>query len=223
MKIKFSAAIIACAALISSFPAAASENMVKLNAENCFVTQGEEVCVSFRVSSNDGFSGFSAVITYDPEILDFRSAKPGAMLSGASFYCTDTAPGKLSIVWADSADRKISTKLMCIYFDAQEDAGDMTSPIKISSIDMANSKHERCEVEADTSFVMVTEDVLTGDVDRNGSVGLTDLVRLCRYLADPSDCPLSNTAYANGDVNGDSWISGSDCVELLKTVSGGGV
>ncbi len=223
MKIKLSAAIIACAAVISSFPAAAAESTIKLSAENCLVTQGEEVCVSFSVSSNKGFSGFSAEITYDPAILDFRSAKPGAMLSGASFYCTDTAPGKLSIVWADSKDRTISTKLISIYFDAVEDAGDMTSPVKISAIDMANSKHERCEVKADTPFVMVTEDVLTGDVDRNGSVGLTDLVRLCRYAADPSDCPLSNTAYANGDINEDGFVTGADCVQLLKTVSGGGV
>ena len=223
MKIKLSAIIIACAAVISSFPAAAAENTVKLSAENCLAIHGEEVCVSFGVSSNNGFSGFSAEITYDPAILDFRSAKPGAMLSGASFYCTNTAPGKLSVVWADSKDRTISTRLMCIYFDALENAGDMTSPVKISAIDMADSKHKRCEVKADTPLVMVTEDVQTGDVDRNGSVGLTDLVRLCRYIADPSSCPLSNTAYANGDVTGDSRISGADCVQLLKTVSGGGV
>ncbi len=63
------------------------------------------------------------------------------------------------------------------------------------------------------------EKLLPGDVDCSGTVDVTDVVLLSRYLAEDGEAVISNTGKQNAEVDGTAGLSNDDSTLILKFIA----
>lgn len=57
---------------------------------------------------------------------------------------------------------------------------------------------------------------ILGDADNNGSVGISDIIAISKYNANPKSYPLSLQEFVNADVNHDNKVDSLDLSRLLE-------
>ncbi len=210
------------------------------------VTAGETFTVTVEMSNNPGIWSTKIFLYFDPELVcesvqtgdvfpagsmtlandlnrscannkvaraafDSRNIAPQDYNSACVFFCNDDpnmdndANGTLA-VFTMRAPSEPGTYVIGV-LDALGDVIDCNdTDIYFSYV------NSTIEVEASSQ-------VLIGDVDGDGAVGLKDLTLLKKYKAGSVD--ITNIVAENSDIDGDGTISLKDIPALRKLIAGG--
>ena len=186
---------------------------------------GEEITVELNIDVNPGIASMLLEIEYDRHSLEFISAENGEIFSNESFLAPENTSADAKILlWQNSTiTDNISTtgRLAVLRFKIKENAQPGETMINIicdcdknQVIDIWGAS---VEAELDAAAVNIRE-FTYGDVDNDGSVGITDVLLLRRYLAKWNGYNLAETRAA--DLDGDETVTLRDVTILERHIAG---
>lgn len=158
--------------------------------------QGNQICVTWSTGLTD----------YD------------YWLSGEGVFCTVTGTVKTSAAAGAQADFSI----VPIDREAYPNLGVNNDKILVGYVDSSDQTISR-DFSVTDGYVKVAggSSALYGDVDCNGSVSISDVVLLARYVSQDATCPtLSKLGIANADCSYDELIDANDISTIARYLAG---
>lgn len=101
----------------------ASDVPNRIYADTVTVEAGEQVTVPVKIENNDGFMGFSVIVTYDPEVFTPVSVSKGSMLSGMFNDSVETSTdNSFKVVFTGTGDVVSDGVIFNAVFDVSDSA-----------------------------------------------------------------------------------------------------
>ena len=170
---------------------------------------GEQFTVTVSLEDNPGIAGLELKLDYDTTALTLDSVTNGDLFSGFE--------SSRQIIFDESENVTGNGLLMTLTFTVNDGAEDGEYAIGITVRDTTDVDLHDVPVTVEAGAVEVYSTVY-GDVDGNGTIGVSDVVTLRRYLASYDD--TTGTGNVNigpgADVNGDGAVSIKDVVLLRR-------
>jgi uncharacterized repeat protein (TIGR02543 family) len=200
---------------------AADEDSLQLVVTDGTARAGDTVTVSVQAKNNPGIKGISAAVNYDSTVLQLVSAT-GKISSGT--WMIDTIADDGIILWYSTDAFTADSDIVTLTFRVAADAAPGKSTVSLSfgdwdSVSDANgSDIEHFSVVSGTIEII---DRTPGDVNNDGKVNISDVVRLAEYVkARGSDVTVVS---GSTDINNDGKVNISDVVRLAEYVKARGV
>ena len=184
--------------------------------------EGDIVTVPVRLDGASLVAGGDLTITYDPEILTFREARNGELISSGGYVAVANivAPGRLLVSVAGSqALTTESGTFVDLEFQAREYRANAanTSELRFSRGSLTNETGELISARCvNGSFALSVGE--PGDVNQDGSVTSADAILALRFAV--ALIALDEVQQALADVNGDGRINAGDAVLILRKAVG---
>ena len=214
---KLTALIAAAVMLISMFavcvlPASAAATMTVTAAGT--VTPGKTVTVNVALGANSGVMGATLEIAYDTDALALKSVANGNLFSnfvGVDESTAQANPFRVSVV--NNKNVTAAGNVVVLTFNVLNDADEGNYNVTVKTVKAANSNEEVISIADAVGTVTVEKSaVLRGDVNGDGNVSLSDVLRLMKHLNGANVVIVE----ANADVNGSNSINLADVLALLK-------
>ena len=195
-----------------------SENMtgrMQVSVESKSASSGDTIDVAIKIDNNPGIAMTQFQITYDTSlILD-------SVIAGDIFSTSDYIPGVIEMnpytlmFYSTKADLTENGTLATLKFHIAEDVVEgSTFSINIGGIS-CNIDENKVGIKFTNGRITI-EDVIFGDVNRDGAVNGLDVLRLGKYLTGWN----VEVDLAAADVNGDGEVNGLDQLRLAKYCAG---
>lgn len=105
------------------FNAFASNITNKVYAETVSVEAGEQVTIPIKIENNDGFMGFSIIVTYDADVFTPISVSKGSMLTGMfNDSIATSTDNSFKVVFTGTSDVMADGTMFNIVFNVAENA-----------------------------------------------------------------------------------------------------
>ena len=184
---------------------------------------GSTVTLDITIQDNPGILGMTLVVNYDESAAKLIAVENGDSLPGMTF----TTPMKLStgckLPWdaesvkpediQDGTIARLTFEVLPTVANGSSIAVELThDPGAIIDNDMHPLT---VNIENGTIHVM---DYTPGDLNDDGIINTTDVVRLRRYIAGGYGISINEAA---GDVNADGILNTTDVVKIRRFVAGG--
>jgi len=214
---KWTALIAAVVMLISLFavcviPANAAAALTVT--PNGAVAPGKDVVVNVALGANSNIMGATFEITYDSDVMRLKTAANGNLFStfvGVDESTADANPFRVSVV--NSKDVTAAGNAVVLTFTVLSAAEAGNYNVTVKTVKAANSAEEEIVIADAIGTVEVEASaVMLGDVNGDGKVSLSDVLRLMKFL-NGSDVTIVE---ANSDINGKGGITLADVLGLLK-------
>ena len=201
---------------------AAGNTTPTIKASSTSALAGGTVSLDISIANNPGILGATLTLSYD-EGLILQSVKSGDAFGALTF----TKPGKFTspcnFVWDAQeldADEIKDGVILTLTFEVSDSvvAGKMLN-VRLSCKDSDISDVNLHSVHVDTVNGGVSViDYIPGDVDSDGVVNTTDVIKLRRYLAGGYDLTINEPA---GNVNRDQYRNTTDVIWMRRFLAGG--
>ena len=176
--------------------------------ESKLAAAGKTVRLEVVLQNNPGIQGLIAQLRYDESVMTLVSVENGVVLG-------DLDQGR-NLLWAADSDVMADGVLCVLEFQIAENAPMGYYPVSLVLEEAANENDEPVALHMVYANVQIL-DVLYGDVNGDGQISLTDVLRLRRYLANRDENGNCDVVVDKGaDVNGDGDIDLIDVLRLRK-------
>lgn len=189
------------------------------------VAGGSDLQLEFGVKSvKDSVYAMDVTMSYDPELLEFKTA--ASMKSGVQLLETSNdTPGKLRfLVVSEGADNAVTgnMQLLSLDFRAKSVTGDVESAIRIDKVTVADDEGKESDTAVSSHLIKITaedqEPVISGDVNKDGKVSIGDLaIVAANYGKDSNSADWAQAKRA--DVNKDGVIDLEDLALVARKVA----
>ena len=176
--------------------------------ESKLAAAGKTVRLEVVLQNNPGIQGLIAQLRYDESVMTLVSVENGVVLG-------DLDQGR-NLLWTADSDVMADGVLCVLEFQIAENAPMGYYPVSLVLEEAANENDEPVALHMVYANVQIL-DVLYGDVNGDGQISLTDVLRLRRYLANRDENGNCDVVVDKGaDVNGDGDIDLIDVLRLRK-------
>ncbi|MBR6784847.1 MAG: hypothetical protein IKM25_01190 [Clostridia bacterium] len=162
---KKSTAILLSALILVSVACIAFASNVsnRIYADSVTVEAGEQITVPVKIENNDGFMGFSVIVTYDVDVFTPVSVSKGSMLSGMFDDSIETSTdNSFKVVFTGTSDVETDGILFNVVFDVADGAsGEYDIELSYSQQDTFKEGWENAEFNCEVAKVIVTVDGTT--------------------------------------------------------------
>jgi hypothetical protein len=200
--------------------ATAETSSLQLGVTNAAAKAGGTVTVSVQVKNNPGIKGISAVVDYDSTVLQLVSAS-GKISTGT--WEIDTIAADNAVLWYSDTAFTADGDIMTLTFRVKDSAKAGTTAVSLkfgawdSVSDVNGNDIEGFSVVAGTVTI---GDRTPGDVNGDGKVNISDVVRLAEYVK--ARGTGVQVVSGSTDINGDGKVNISDVVRLAEYVKARG-
>ena len=180
------------------------------------VNPGDEVVVNVALGANSGVMGATFEITYDSSALTLKSVANGFLFS--NFVGIDEAaptanPFRVSVV--NGSNVTAAGNVFVLTFTVSSAAAAGNYNVTVKTVKAGNYNEEAISIADATGTVKVEKKAtagLLGDVNGDGKVSLSDVLRLIKYVNGSNVVIVEE----NSNVNGKGGINLADVLALLK-------
>ena len=176
---------------------------------------GETVDVTVELENNPGIAVIGFDVNYDTNALALKAITAG------NIFADTEVDGNLEKVpftfnaYTGKANKTDSGILVTLQFEIKENCEEKTYPIEVTAVEALNIDEEDV-LFAVSSGAVTVRNVIPGDVNGDGKVARSDLLRLAKYFAGHS----VEIDQAAADVTGDGKIARADLLRLAKYFAG---
>ncbi len=174
---------------------------------------GKTIEVPVTVSDNPGIAIIGFRVEYNTSVMTLKSIKNGDMFTECDGNVNATPFVFNAYTGKENATN--NGKLVTLVFEIKADAVDGNYDIKVSECEAYNIDEKEVSVKAVNGSINVIS-IAYGDVNSDGKVDRSDLLRLAKYFSG-HDVEINMIA---ADVNGDDKVDRSDLLRLAKYFSG---
>lgn len=218
----FLSLIMLCLSFSSAFAIAENINTENNNPEFVISSNkavlGKTFNVEVRVNNNPGITALQLNVNYDADYLSLKSVEHCSLFSNPS-TCSESYSSPFIISWfsQQSLDENENGTLTILTFSVNDTAktGDTKITLSYDEDNVFNSKFENVKFDTIDSTVSIS-DCLPGDVNRDDTINMKDLVLLQKYL-NRQDVQVDSKA---ADVFFDNSLNMKDVVLLQKYLNG---
>lgn len=178
---------------------------------------GETVSIPITVKQNAGIAAYRFQVSYDTSILTFISAENGHNFSEGSLVSNYIQNEKVLLLnWYSIKNVNNDGTVVSLNFKIAENAnGKYKLLLKCLPEDIVNESLEMVNFNIENGEIS-TVDYIRGDINRDGSVDIVDLILLKKYIAKGDTEEIINFA----DLDLDGLVSATDLVILKKLLIG---
>lgn len=176
---------------------------------------GETVDITVELENNPGIAVIGFDVNYDTNALALKAFTAG------NIFADTEVDGNLEKVpftfnaYTGKANKTDSGILITLQFEIKEDCEEKTYPIGVTAVEALNIDEEDV-LFAVSSGAVTVRNVIPGDVNGDGTVARSDLLRLAKYFAGHS----VEIDQAAADVTGDGKLARADLLRLAKYFAG---
>ena len=173
---------------------------------------GQQFSVTVSIENNPGIAGLMISLSYDTSVLTLNGVSNGGMFSGFS-------SGK-NYLFDEDGDVTEDGVLMTLNFTVAEEADAGDYQIGVSIKEATNYDLDDIDIFVVPGTVTVI-DVVYGDANGDGEIGMKDIVLIRRYLSNYDEETGTSTVEvsAGADANGDGSIGMKDIVIIRRYLS----
>lgn len=179
---------------------------------------GKTFCVEVQVNNNPGITALQLNLSYNQDYLSLTKIEHCSLFSNIS-TCSENYDSPFKISWFSqlSLDENKNGTLAILTFAVKDTAqtGDTKITLFYDEDNVFNSKFENVKFDTVDSTVSIS-DCLPGDVNRDDTINMKDLVLLQKYL-NKHDVVIDTKA---SDVYYDNSLNMKDIVLLQKYLNG---
>ena len=196
-----------------SFRAVVGHEVAETDAQIVIDSKSAQAGNIFRLEvmlkNNPGVQAILGQLQYDASVLTLVKVENGTVLADLDTGC--------NLLWTTDANSVEDGVLCVLEFQVAENAPVGNYPVALILEEAVNENEETVQLHMVFGTVSVNE-VLYGDVNGDGKISLTDVVRLRRYLANRDLATgVSPVIVEDGaDVDGDGKITLDDALRLRK-------
>lgn len=133
-------------------------NSYAIGAEEVNVVAGDEISIPVIISNNLGFVGFVMTVTYDRDILNLISVKPGEVIPNGTTFddnCSSAQGEKIKILWSGTENVVKDGCLFFLNFKVSENFQKNSTSIELSYLAEDTFDEDYNDVMLNCSPVMV--------------------------------------------------------------------
>ena len=130
----------------------------KIYADAVTVEAGEQVAIPVKIENNDGFMGFSIIVTYNSDVFTPVSVSKGSVLTGMfNDSIATSTDNSFKVVFTGTADIVSDGELFSVVFDVDNDAsGKYDIELSYSQQDTFKEGWENAVLNCESAEVIVT-------------------------------------------------------------------
>lgn len=186
---------------------------VSLPSQNAVVD--DTVSVPVQAENMQNVGSISLSIEFNGAVLSFVEIANNAF--GEDLQVDTPSPGVLNIGGFDTEGSDLSGQLVELRFEATT-AGSSSLTFDAANSEITDTGGTPFNVSYTSGDVSVTEGLILGDVNGNGSIDVGDATLVLRFAVD--DVELSGEQQDAADVDGDGEILAADASLILQRVVG---
>ena len=186
-----------------------AESDPQIATETVSAQAGNTVRVEMVLKNNPGLQGIMGQLKYDQSVLTLVDVENGTVLESLTW--------DKNLVW-DAAEDSLENGVLCVLvFQVAEDAPAGNYSVGLALEEVANEQEQLLQLHVVYGTVQVSA-ITYGDVNGDGRISLTDVLRLRKFLAnrDPDTGESDVVLEVGADVNGDGQINLFDVLRLRK-------
>ncbi|MBE6606257.1 MAG: hypothetical protein E7635_04400 [Ruminococcaceae bacterium] len=185
----------------------------QLTVNNKKAVIGSEVEIYINISNNPGIALAGFDVNYDNSAMTLISATLGDVFIGELECNIENVPYVFNVY--DTEDKANNGTLLILKFAIKQECFEGDYPITVSNTEFININEEVVTFNIENGKIDVI-DTLPGDVNGDGQVTRSDLLRLAKSFSG-FDVEMDMTA---SDVTGDGAVTRTDLLRLAKYFSG---
>lgn len=199
-------------------------NVLTFSISDVTVNPGDTITVDVMVENNPGFAGAVVWFDFDPSV--FLTGDASAPEDWIYTYSTRQGgigltllannvkiAGRIGLTFGQAANATRNGKLVSVDFTISENAvpGDYEMSFTVEQIQ--NQDFQNVPNNVENGIFTVVDSVVWGDATGDGTVDISDVIRIAQYLVDEEGIV---TVADGADANGDSDINISDVILLAQ-------
>ena len=162
-------------------------------------------------------AAYSMILQFDPEKLEFVSAKSG--VDDGTFYFKSKSDDCVRLVWSSSKDTELEGNIASIVFKTRSETLGSSVPVEISYCVFGSDDMTEIPLETQNGNISVVSSLVPGDANCNDVINLSDAVTIDRFCVEHSSFTVSQSGLLNCDMNRNGVIDKNDCDAVMQLAS----
>ena len=180
---------------------------------------GERVTLSLDLSKNPGIAMTRLYLDYDSSVLTLEAAAVADLAKGFQVLLNDCDSATKQIYMYQTSNSSGDGAWLTLTFAVSAEAEEGKYPINLAYEPSETTDENGTEILCGTqNGLIVIQNVLTGDVNLDGTVNGKDVLKLARAIVGIES--LTTQQRTAADVNGDETVNGKDVLKLARFIVG---
>ncbi len=188
---------------------------------------GGSVTVSCKLQAEGEieFSRLSGTILFNASELEYVDYALGEVFSGCTVYVEETSPGRIEFTALTQEPITSGGEMFDLMFNVSEDLsslGEGASVVYCTNFKAGFNEELRHEDLGIINWTSTgTGNAGTGDASLNGSIDMTDYLKVVHHYVYGDRFTLHGTAFTNGDIDSSQTVNACDASMLLSFLHNG--
>lgn len=196
---------------------ASAEDKPCLTLGSSIASENTLVSINASLDTPVKAAAYSMILQFDPEKLEFVSAKSG--VDDGTFYFKSKSDDCVRLVWSSSKDTEFEGNIASLVFKTRSETIGQDIPVEISYCVFGSEDMDEIPLETQNGNISVVSSLVPGDANCNDIINISDAVTLGKFCTDYKSFPVSQDGLLNCDINKNGVIDKSDCDAVMQLAS----